>query len=647
MVIRNLHIKNFAYICLAAYLLVFIGYDVISSYTVFPISEGWWETYSWLDDLTGDVYEKYSIQFPPLYIKLITVLRHLYDGNLLNIRLSLVGLHLLTVLVTYRWLCKFVSGNYAAIGVGVAVSLVVTNPVYLPKDYHTLVEFLVACSLLLTTCEKSAFRNTMLGCFTGLLLLTKQNIGIFFGVSLLAYLLVSDCKPEISKIRAAIFDCLTFAAGLLFVMFLYCYLFGNSWLSIFHGNDSKGGLFTVLFRFVVDAQSQKVILISIGLIAVSNFLAVFGGKDFSFGGFLFQYNDLKRFYWKLCIAVCGAVLFISSKYTVLLYSLALAWPLMRLRLICKYKDCRLPESYAYIPLLGLAYCGTQTAGYNAVSMSFLIALMFAELLCLASQAYFQNRKGFLLYLSAFTPLFVLGRGLLSDSSYDWWGLKSEPAIRATYYESRQESLKGIYLDRFMNSVLSYINNINTNLTLDDNVLATPSIPLLYILLGKTPNIAPVLWFDVTSSKEIAASKNYFNSYSPKYIFNLKTPDYVYEGHMAMRKKDPALFYIDESIKSNVMDGGYFVDFVAFPWEETANQESVLSPVRIEAFNSCKKLAKICQDPHNGCEMDASYLVGAVSCVLVAKNKFYARNLIANNKIYANYPGFVFYGLKRN
>lgn len=142
-------------ILIAILLSAILAYDLLLSYLVFPITEGWWEVYAWLNNTTGDLYKNYSAMFPPLYILLIAKLDALFNGSLLSVRLSMVVVRWLILGALFVWLNRFVNKPFAIFASIIAISLVMANPVYFPKDYHTLVELLIIGCLVILVVKQN------------------------------------------------------------------------------------------------------------------------------------------------------------------------------------------------------------------------------------------------------------------------------------------------------------------------------------------------------------------------------------------------------------------------------------------------------------------------------------------------------------
>lgn len=171
-------LNNFIFNCLPiAGILLF---TITLNLHVFPLTEGWWETYAWLSSYQR-MYIDFNLALPPLYTLLIKAIMS-YSDNLIFIRMILLTIYLLNLYFIYIFLGYISNRTYAIIGVFISQSLLIlNNPVWLSKDYHTLVSLLVTiCSIFtykyLNTKNKISELKYIfiLGIISGLITLTSK-----------------------------------------------------------------------------------------------------------------------------------------------------------------------------------------------------------------------------------------------------------------------------------------------------------------------------------------------------------------------------------------------------------------------------------------------------------------------------------------
>lgn len=614
----------------SAILLLIILYDLLESKTVFPLTEGWWETYAWIQTKTGMLYEEYNVQFPPFYIWLVGVFIKTVGLNLWNIRLVMIVVHLAVVLLMYAIVSKIDNCKGAVFGVGAAATLVMLNPVYFAKDYHTVVELLIYVSTIsvLSIAERKYVLVSIvcLGFSMVALALSKQNIGVFYGISAFLYLWLT--KPAYGVNKKMFLAICIFLASAFVPILIVVNEFGFSWLKIFQGNDSKGNLATVLFRFLSEWSLLKIEIFASALVMYYWAVSLFNSANIC--------SDRLR---TAVVFVPVLGLLFSLKSVEILYGYALAWPLARI-FVYQIFQRNVSHKYIFVMLYVLSYCGTQTAGFNAVSLALPIALMASELYSLLASVFpLVVARRLLVFASISIAAAFLVKSV-SGFSYNWWGLTNKTIVRDKYVDINNQIIGKILLDSATANILRYVASKKDVLHDDDAVLVTPSIPLLYLLLDKLPVINPVLWFDVTSSKDLNVYDNFRKDASPEYIFWLKTPGYVYDGHYNLRKKDPVMYDIDEDLTKKVRTGEYKVDAVFFP-SEMESAKSVNDTVSTKVLDGFFSLS-YCKFEENHCSPSADD-----PRIIKFKNEYYMMKMVENQMRLVDSDKFVFYGLKRN
>lgn len=529
-----------------------VSFDFVLSKRVFPITEGWWETYAWLITKGQLPYADFSLKFPPLYVYYNLFLIKIFGFNFFKLRLVAIALHSLAFLGLYLWLRKITNNFSAGCGAILAASLVMLNPVYFAKDYHTLVSVFIIYTILvinINTDSKVPNKSELViklfisGFLCGLLLITKQNIGVFFSLAVLIYWF---CMFRYFFRDMALYKFIFIFIFLFFVPALVLSaLIGTGWLSIFLGNDSKGGASTVLFRFLVNPECIRVEFAALVLIAI----AYFAQKNVVAIRFLEQLkiklHDNPLIVLVSLVSLFSIVVFYGALPAI---SIALAWPVIKFFLFKNKSNLILT-----IPLYGLAYCGTQTAGFNFVSMEFLIAMLTADLVHLIFSKKDQHLKYFIPFVSI---LFVVGisQKILGDG-YNWWGLGAGGVLDSSERLPFKE-FDNITTDKQTAKMISAISDIKVILENKDDIFSYPSIPIVYELLNRKPLGAAVLWFDVASSNDGRKALELLDAKLPKYIFWLKPPRSVYAGHFGLRKRDSAMQDVDKWLHKKIDSGEY-------------------------------------------------------------------------------------------
>jgi hypothetical protein len=632
------------------FIAVLIGsFDFLLLNKNFPITEGWWETYSYAISQGFKPYVDFSIKFPPLYIYYINFLTEFFSFDFYKLRVLSIFVNLIGVVGLYYWLTKITSAIPAAFGTIFAVGLVMANPVYFSKDYHTLVMIVISLALISLPTKKLIsdktlelfVRVTLSGLFCGLILLSKQNIGIFFTFGVFLFWLSFNFVYFKNTLSAKFFISVSsFILGFFIPILFTFYFIGFDWLNIFYSNDSKGDPFTVLTRFIFNKELLK--------LEMKAFLLVF----FVFFILLNKPNFFDSLFKKICkyffisnklwLLVPIAIFFIFFRYY--LYIFALAWPILRL-LPLKDKFWKRPDFLLIFPLYMLAYCGTQTAGYNDVSLEFSIALMFSDItkyFYLNTNSKYQDNKSHLFIL--IFVIFILSVAVkFFGPSYNWWGLKTG-GLRTDQFPLPFSELQHLSADKKTYQMFDAIFKVKSDLKSQDEIFSYPSIPLAYLLLKRNFVGTPVLWFDVSSESDATYTVSELNKKKPKYIFWLKPPKAVYEGHFNLRKKDPAMLQVDQWLFDSLESKQYVVINAI---ESFSHALSFSEPNHLVNFTSSyntktKELIDLCIKI-NSCNVLNKYS-GKYSAEM--NSGPVATNFIENANNVFEYENFVFYVLKK-
>jgi hypothetical protein len=75
---------------------------------MFPVTEGWWETYAWLSG-SGALYKDINLALPPLYTNITGIILKFTD-ELIIVRYYILGLYIVNILLLY-YLCRMVTGS--------------------------------------------------------------------------------------------------------------------------------------------------------------------------------------------------------------------------------------------------------------------------------------------------------------------------------------------------------------------------------------------------------------------------------------------------------------------------------------------------------------------------------------------------------
>jgi len=540
---------------------------VILNVKVFPITEGWWETYAWLSK-TENIYDDIHLALPPLYTNLISIILE-YTTDLINVRWVILAIYFLNVYLLY-FLCKKISNSsFAIIGVFVSQILIINNnPVWLSKDYHTLVSLLVTAlvillfSLILNP-KKYFIYSLIIGFITGFIVLTKQNIALVCLLSVVATLILN--KNTIISI--IIKSLAVYITSLIATLLIYSRIFGWSWVNVYLNNDSKGETSTVLLRFINDNGISNISFKVITLFLVYLLLRhlYLHNEDLiikikeNFNKNLININkylffDIKWVGYFILTYVCYLVL--QKNETTVFYSLMLAYFCINLyKYFVDRRDDKL--KLVSIVFLMLAYAGTMTAGYNTVSLELLTAVFVTIFLSSYSKLFNLSQFAITIIIVTLSVSLFYTRKI-NNFSYNWWGYSTD-SVRNSIHYSNNPKLKGISLDHATKEIFDATDLLMSHAKLTDTIFSYPSIPIFYWLYEKKPIVRTIVqWFDVMPSSHVDGVINDLDASPPKFIFWLKPPSFVYQGHLMMKKTQLPMNVIDGYIYNQLDEGKYRV-----------------------------------------------------------------------------------------
>lgn len=534
-------------------LLTFVfALDISISRSVLPLTEGWWEYYAFLVNEGLKPYLDFELRLPPLYVYFISILIDFFDRDFLSMRIVMSALHLVSAWVTYLWLRKLVDVPSATFGVAVSVGLVMSNTVYLAKDYHTIVALFVIFVVYFTELNweldsKYILSNLFFASFfSACLLLVKQNVGVLVFLSVLIRVFYdSDFKRRPLYCMFHVFFVLLVVV---LVLLLFTYFIDANWMAAYSGNESKGGLFTVATRFITSKYCIVIELLAFLFVAASGFLLKYSSTPF--------FEKWRKTIYYSIFALFAFSLLASRYLDFFVLSITLAWLVVRFFVFRRIDDeiaSKRKISQLFV-MLAIAYAGTNTAGYNFVSLEVLVALFSAEFFFVLNSFGVLNRR----YVNFLPLVFFLFSVSAKASSvgYNWWGYQSG-GLGFGYDKQKApfDEFDGITTDKQTVAMFRAIQQVANDLN-GDSVFAYPSIPIVYLLLRQMPIGSPVLWFDVASGKDGLNTVSALNKHKPKYIFWLLPPNQVYFGHYKLRKADPAMLDVDGWLFESVMTGKY-------------------------------------------------------------------------------------------
>jgi 4-amino-4-deoxy-L-arabinose transferase-like glycosyltransferase len=514
----------------------------------FPLSEGWWEAYGYLWNSGLKPYRDFDLAFTPLFTVYNGLLLHLTGGSFYATRLLGVGVFLAALLLMELLLEEFYSPRTAAVATATASLLMMSAPQFIAKDYHTYQLLLVLAALLLHVRLAGAagagrgralVGALALGVTLGLVFGVKQNAGALLIASILASLALSR-RERWLELGVAV------GAGVLIALLLMLPLVSLSdWRALLTGNDAKGDMGTVLFRFWRDPSIWRVIRRGV---KISVALAV--------AGFAFSPPAL----WRGVLS--ERLLALSEKPKVRGAAFAVLWVLVvverrhvsegifayavpvtiALLLLVAYRVGRgvLTRSLAadprvvaiIVPLLGLVYNNTTTAPFDFNGMH--IPVAFAVGLALGRvEVWMPSRCWGVAALCCLTVAPTVSAAKLR-TPYAWWG-HLQPPVSSAVYEPDYPELRGIRVDATYRATLNAIKESVDTWSRSDKDAFFFNLPMLYPLHRKLPPFRTVVhWFDVVSTKAMDDEIRRLEEAPPRLVVAMEPMEEAYRGHKRLK-----------------------------------------------------------------------------------------------------------------
>ena len=670
------HFKRFNFLFLTVFLVAAVDLSILRWY--FPPTEGWWETYAWLMASGQSLYSDIWISHPPLHVLLIRAQMALVKHDFLMLRLLGVVTHGLTVSLMYLWLRRLTTPIAAFLGALLSTLLIIyPNSAYIVRDYHMTVEFFEVLALLCSVPvflqrrygDTAGFRMDQSAIFgivgtgvaCGALLMVKQNIGVFFTAFIgLAIVLRTLEGRRIDGLPTAMASAILFALAFAIFPLVVTLSMGSDWLSVYFSNISKGKPGLVLMRFLVDEDSRKVLF---GSILATILFAKFRWIENKFEIIADYFLASEKIRTVLSLLATRAIIFATAGYFIrlapshIVFSISLCWLVHR----AVHSRFEFVENnaawykFGWLPLIGLVYCGTHTAGYNFVSMQLILAPMIADLFNRYGEKFLITNNERNIVLAGIGAAFLVILLKLNGPLYDWWGLKQDGVLAAKYPLPFDE-LRGFRVDEKTADFFGQLAKYKSTLSADDTVFAYPSIPIVYLLLNKKPPIKlPTLWFDVSDQSQAGKILSDLERTKPSMIFWLKPPDFVYNGHTALRRLPSLISSVDAWLYEKIYSGQYQVESISFfpvkhSWKSDVSdiREPIIAKVFVAHSGlTCKGINNIKGVLGSNCEKGETVVPGSRLSVTFSNRYWEGKSITSIGFPYSTDDDNTFIVLRRN
>lgn len=532
---------------LLSILLIFL-FNLIIFNRYFPLTEGWWETYAYLLNSGLNPIKDFEIAFPPFFLYLNSMYLNFFGTDFYIFRLIGVFAFTLQSILLLILLRQYFSNFASSLSVLIAEFLFISMPIFIAKDYHTYVYIFEFLTLILFVkhfkCETNStkvilFVLSIITLF--ILFLIKQNIGLILFFSMLLVLLFDKKPKRIIFIKQIIFI-ICFIALFIF----YNIFFGFDFKIISSQNDSKGSLFTIAFRFIIDEGNNKPLINSIIVIAFFLFFKYIVDKYYftirfkiinSFLGkaLIEFYRGLPKYLhdiFRMVILVLFVLIFSFYIKNIIVFTIA---TVLYVILMIYYKENKFIFYKEYliilIPIVGISYCNTQTTTFDFGGLLLAIAFSSAYIINYLSQ---YVRLYLKISVAIFVSFIIIQR---FQMPYYWWE-NAQDSIFNSKEETSYKALKGMYVDKEMKIIYDKLNKYiedNSDTKYDCYFF---NLPLLYILNEKLPPHKLVgHWFDVTPTNSLDVEYSNFTNLPKKNVIFFQSTALSFDVHKYLKRKD--------------------------------------------------------------------------------------------------------------
>lgn len=547
-----------------ATLLIIGTYMLITYNRTMPFAEGWYSYYARVIADGNVPYVDFEYLFMPFYMYLITGFTTIFGFKIIALRILGAILFMAISWMLYKIFREFFNPLASTLAAVVSALYLQSESAQVFYDYIRFMDLFAFTSIyfLIRTTKnliekgptKTLVKNAFFaGLFIGLVLLTKQNVGMILMAYLfllfMALLLYLSEKGKVLKAGLA-----GLAGTGVVVAGLASFLLANNAVgpflnfTIFKAVEAKGGTFTVLFSWIIrgipvfaaqllvalivfvflylsrELTRRRIIPTKEGedrlLIAAFALVSVFSTVVF------FQFAALAR----LMAGFLAGFSYAIYLFVVLLFVWLVGKLIKGKRKGRKEDENRLPFITFLGAIISIGYAVGMSGGLAESQVTLALGLLIALGIHLSQHRYHIYGKGIILILAL-----ILSQGSMMVkyiSPYSWWGM-DEPVLWENTETSIVPLLEGIKMSPETKNVYDAIYSIvNENSTAEDRIFAFPHIPIFYVLTDRQDpgTFTKVQWFDVSTDYNVTRDINVLLEKPPKIILIYNLPEYVHEVH---------------------------------------------------------------------------------------------------------------------
>ncbi len=530
-----------------------------------PVAEGWYTYYAQLINNGQVVYKDFEYLFMPGYITFIALFTKIFGYSVMALRVLGVIFFTIIAYLAYRIFNELFNPIAACMGALVTAFYLQSEVVQIFYDYIRMMDIFAYLTIFLLikmgksfiANEKPDFKITLLAGFSNaMVLMVKQNIGLLFGFFVLIYFIFLFVYEKDKK--TVVINLLLYGAGAAVVFAGYgVYLLANGALgaclsqTLFGAVGAKGGIKTILFKWLIDGKDSFISEIGVAGFAVIALAALLIIRK------TYPSDKDESKTHRTVLIVFGVVVILgiialakfekfdyiftdiyqSKTYGFYLFATVVFFIMMIMYAIDIFrKNKRFKDYIGFFLLFGAIFAIGYGVGMSGSLAASQIALSTGVIICLLVSLCTNKHSWISMSLVAvFAMCFVMFCSAFKFvSTYSWWGL-TDSSIWDSSQTTDISIFKGIKMSEEDKELYEgIVNDIEKNTTKDDSIFVFPHAPIIYTASDRMDpgTFTKVQWYDVSTDDSVKKDIETVTKAKPKAIVIYNIPDFAVEGHEA-------------------------------------------------------------------------------------------------------------------
>lgn len=528
-----------------------------------PAAEGWYTYYAQLINKGQVVYKDFEYLFMPGYITFIALFTKIFGYSIIALRI--LGIIFFTIIAyfAYRIFNELFNPIAACLGALVTVFYLQSEVVQIFYDYIRMMDIFAYLTIFLLikigksfiAKQKPDIKIILLAGFSNaMILMVKQNIGLLFGFFVFIYFVFLFLYEKDKK--TVFLSLLLYGCGAAIVFAGYgTYLLANGALgaclsqTLFGAVGAKGGVKTILFKWIIDGKDSFIAELGVTGAAVGALFLLFilrkaypSDKDESkaqrivlivFGVVatigIFLLSKVQK------IAELFTEIYKSKTYGFYVFVTVAFFIMMIMYAVDIFSKKKHFEDYiGFFFLFGAIFAIGYGVGMSGGLAASQIALSTGVIICLLISSCTNKHSWvsmslvgvvamcFVMFCSAFKMV----------NTYSWWGLTDSSIWEST--ETTDISIfKGIKMSEEDKELYEgIVNDIDSNTSKDDSIFVFPHASIIYTAADRMDpgSFTKVQWYDVSTNDSVKKDIETIIKTEPKAIVIYNIPEFAIKGH---------------------------------------------------------------------------------------------------------------------